>query len=136
MPPIPGEHLYSIAEYQALLAGAHPSAHGPILVRDLPESQLLATVRRLALAHGWLFYHTHRSDRSDEGFPDCTLTKPGRLIFAELKSQRGKGTIAQQRWLLLLRQSVPGIEVYCWRPSDLQAITATLTHARSREDSP
>lgn len=92
------------------------------------EAALLVTVRRLAIDHGWAFYHTHDSRRSDSGFPDCVLAKPGRLLFVELKSERGKLTQEQAVWLSLLQHSVPGVEVYTWRPADLPRIRAILTH--------
>jgi hypothetical protein len=94
---------------------------------DTPEERLLARIRGLATQHGWLTYHTHNSRKSETGFPDLTLTKPGRLIFAELKSHQGKLTPTQARWLDLLRHAVPGVEVYCWRPADFPTIVDILT---------
>jgi hypothetical protein len=85
---------------------------------DERENALLARVRRVALDQGFHFYHTHNSRRSDKGYPDCTLVKPGRLLFAELKDRTSKPTHAQAIWLDLLRHSVPGVEVYLWRPQD------------------
>lgn len=40
---------------------------------------------QLAAFTGWRGYHTHRSDRSQAGFPDWTLVRGPRLVFAELK---------------------------------------------------
>ena len=93
---------------------------------DLPEASLLARVRRLAERSGWLVYHTHDSRRSPEGFPDVVLTKPGRLIFAELKSRIGKPTAEQARWLAVLARSIPGVETYLWRPGDWDEIERLL----------
>src|SRR5262245_20548546 len=64
----------------------------------IPEATLLAQVRRCARELGYLTYHTYSSRKSEEGYPDLTLVKPGRLIFAELKSAHGKLTRDQQRW--------------------------------------
>ena len=51
------------------------------------------------------------------GFPDLVLCKPGRNVkFVELKTERGKLSPAQERWLNDLR--LAGQEVYVWRPSD------------------
>jgi hypothetical protein len=65
----------------------------------------------------WERYHPKWSIGSPAGWPDETLCRPPRLVFAELKSERGKVTPSQQTWLGLLAQ-VPGVEVYVWRPSD------------------
>ena len=101
----------------------------PALPAETPEASLLARVRRLALDYGWMAYHTWRSDHSEAGFPDCVLVKPGRLLFAELKSRTGKLTAEQQTWLDMLRHSLPGIEVYEWRPADWAAIQDILTRS-------
>lgn len=107
--------------------------------RAMTEDQLLAAVlgtpRKpgLALALGWRGYHTHRSEHSPAGFPDLCLVKDGRLVFAELKTERGKTTEDQDGWLEDLgivedvarhRTTVedahrPIVSVYLWRPSDL-----------------
>jgi hypothetical protein len=91
-----------------------------------PESALLAFVRTCALHHGYLFYHVFNARRSDPGYPDVTLAKPGRLIFAELKSATGKLTQEQTIWLDMLRQTLPTLEVYCWRPADRDTIGRIL----------
>jgi hypothetical protein len=91
------------------------------------EKQLAAKVRDLAALFGWDRYHTHRSDFSPAGFPDETLVRPPRLIFAELKSDspHAKPSPAQQTWLDVLAR-IPGVEVYLWRPKDLDLIVRIL----------
>jgi len=83
----------------------------------MPERVLQRLVRAVAVVMGWEFYHTHDSRRSDPGFPDCALTRDGRLVFAELKTARGKLSADQERWLAALRR-VAGVEVYVFRPQD------------------
>ncbi|MDR4533224.1 VRR-NUC domain-containing protein [Glutamicibacter sp. PS] len=62
-------------------------------------------------------YHTHDSRRSPAGFPDLVLVHPRRgVIFAELKSERGRVSDAQQAWLEDLRAA--GQVAYVWRPMD------------------
>lgn len=82
----------------------------------MPEKDLQECVRRTALAFGWLFFHPFDSRKSTPGFPDCSLTKDGRLLFIELKTERGKPTEAQWRWLGELAK-VPGVRVFLFRPS-------------------
>jgi hypothetical protein len=74
---------------------------------------------------GWRRYHAWLSKHSPAGFPDACLVRPPRLIFAELKAERGKLSAEQAAWLGALRQ-VPGIEVYEWRPADMDVIAETL----------
>lgn len=78
---------------------------------------------QLAQLRSWLVYHTRDSRRSQPGFPDIVLVK-GRLIFAELKSETGRLTPEQERWLAALRSA--GCDVRVWRPSDWQEIEETL----------
>ena len=104
----------------------------PEAVPDVPEHVFLAKVIRLARDLGYLPYHTHRSDKSEAGFPDLVLAKPGRLIFAELKSATGTTTAAQETWLSMLRHSITGLEVYLWRPNDLPQIAVILGRKEGR----
>jgi hypothetical protein len=99
---------------------------------DMPEGTLLAEVQGIAKARGFLVYHTYRSTKSPPGFPDLCLARPastsspGRLILAELKTRTGKLTPEQALWVSVLEHTVPGVEVYVWRPSDLSQILDTL----------
>lgn len=101
-------------------------------LRQRREQRFLADVMAAATVHGFLTYHTYDSRRSAAGFPDCVFVRAarrgrtGRVIFAELKSATGKLAAAQQRWLDLLAHSVPGVEAYCWRPADFDAVLAIL----------
>jgi hypothetical protein len=82
-----------------------------------------------ARTFGWLAYHTHDSRSSAAGFPDLCMTRGPEIVFAELKSERGKVTAAQQEWLDAL-DAVPGTEVYVWRPRDQDDV---LTRLRAKE---
>lgn len=108
----------------------------------ITEKQFEAQVKDLAKIYGWLYYHTWRSIHSPVGFPDCVLVRPPRLIFAELKTEKGKLTPEQGKWLETLErcqvsrgfkalgndiydiQVTP--EVYLWRPDDLEKIAEIL----------
>lgn len=92
--------------------------------RETPPQRLRVTERdlqeavvRCAQVLGWSAYHTWLSARSTPGFPDLCMCRAGRLIFAELKAEKGKFTEAQERWLGALG-GVPCVEVYTWRPVD------------------
>jgi hypothetical protein len=92
------------------------------------EKAFQAQVVQLARLWGWCVYHTYRSTRSPPGFPDLVLVRPPRLVFAELKSARGRLTPEQGRWLELLR-GCPGVESYVWRPDDWDSLERTLRPA-------
>lgn len=90
------------------------------------EQDFLKAVRQLARLFSWRCYHTWNSLKSEPGFPDIVLCKPGEpVIFIELKTAKGKLTEAQEEWLEALAQA-KGTEVYCWRPSDWPEIEARL----------
>jgi hypothetical protein len=88
--------------------------------KAMMEKELQENVRKLALARGYRYYHTHRSEHSPSGFPDCVLIRNnasgGRLIFAELKREGKDPTPDQQAWLDDLDQL--DNEAYVWHPSD------------------
>jgi hypothetical protein len=96
-----------------------------VITQVISERDLAGYVRDVAKALGWRRYHTWLSKNSPAGFPDEVLLRPPRLIFAELKSERGKLRAEQEAWLAELRH-VPGIEVYEWRPEDMDAIAEVL----------
>jgi hypothetical protein len=100
----------------------------------MTEAQLQATVIAVAQSYGWLVHHVLPSmnkqgvwathELGDHGFPDLVLAHPsGRVIFAELKSEKGKLSPLQFRWLNALNKSTGA---YLWRPSDLPLITKLL----------
>ena len=91
----------------------------------ISERDLTAYVRDVARMLGWRRYHTWLSKHSPAGFPDEVLVRRGRLVFAELKSASGKLSDEQRAWLEDLR-AVPGLEVYVWRPKDMEAIAEVL----------
>ncbi len=99
------------------------------------EAQLDAQVRKLAEITQWARYHTYRSTRSAAGWPDLVLVRAPRLIVAELKSDDGKPSDAQRHWLTVL-SGCQGVEVYLWRPRDLDAIARILSPARTTRPDP
>ncbi len=91
----------------------------------LSEAAFQKQVVALSRLFGWADYHTQFSIRSAHGWPDLALCRPPRLVLAELKAEKGKLTLAQERWLDLLGQC-PGVEVFCWRPADWETIEEAL----------
>jgi hypothetical protein len=89
------------------------------------ERDLTGYVRDVASACGWRRYHTWLSKHSPAGFPDEVLVRPPRIIFAELKSASGRLKPEQEAWLEALQQ-VPGVEIFVWRPGDMDEIVAVL----------
>ena len=116
-----------------------------MLNSDISEKELLAMVVELAQRCGWLAAHfrpamTQHGWRTavqgNAGFPDLVLVRGKRLIFAELKSEKGKLTEEQSAWINDLRgchilplgweEEPPLPEVYIWRPSQFDEIVSIL----------
>ncbi len=103
----------------------------------MTEKEFQQRVVLLAKAHGWLVHHARPARTAngewrtpimgDVGFPDLVLARRGVVVFAELKSDKGRLTKEQDVWLdaLTQRQMETHI-VMCWRPSDLPAIERLL----------
>lgn len=85
----------------------------------ITEKELRQSLVRAARGFGWRCYFSWTSIHSPAGFPDLCMTKPPRVIFAELKTDTGKVSPHQEAWLADLRAC--GAEVYLWRPADIDA---------------
>ena len=95
----------------------------------ITEKQFEAQVKDLARLLGYKYYHTWRSIHSPAGFPDCVMVRNGTVIFAELKSDKGKLSQHQEEWIEALNKvsSVSlGVQVYVWRPADFDRIVEVL----------
>jgi hypothetical protein len=100
------------------------------------ERDLREQIRDLARIYGWRLAFTQYSIRSPKGFPDLVLVRRDRLIFAELKSAKGRVTPEQALWLADLEACHIGaqqyvsqghaLEVYVWRPDDIERIAEIL----------
>jgi hypothetical protein len=112
---------------------ALPAIRPTVARVEMTEKALLQAVFAMARDFGWEAYHPLISRWGASGWPDLTLVKPPRLIFAELKTGRNPVTQQQRKWLGLLRQC-PGVEVYLWRPSDMQRIAEVLAHEHGGAD--
>lgn len=104
------------------------------------EAAFHKNVVELATMLGWRIHHDRRQDLSiggDAGFPDLVLARDGRIVFAELKTLKGRLTPAQVGWLEALTghagfggqvtSYISGPrEVYVWRPADIDRIGRIL----------
>jgi len=93
------------------------------IAKRMTEAELAANILDAAAKLGWRVKRdpTWRATCACPGFPDLTMARPtangqARLIFCELKTERGKLTEPQGEWLALLRMT--GLGVYIWRPRD------------------
>jgi len=98
------------------------------------EREFATQVEHLLDLFGWLWKHDEpavrqsgkwaTSFRGARGFPDYIATRDGRLVFAEIKNERGRLTSSQVLWLETLQTT--SAEVYVWRPNDLHEVKEVL----------
>lgn len=104
-----------------------------------PESEFQSAVIEAAQYNGWRVHHTRTVQirpgvwatplQGDSGFPDLVLAHPDRgVIFAELKSARGRLSPEQDRWLRTLVAC--GAEAHVWRPTDMVTILNRLSRSK------
>ena len=105
----------------------------------ITEDDFLATIIDLATLCGWLIFHDYDSRRNPAGFPDLVLVNPHKspgIIFAELKTNRGRIKLKQGDWLDRLAAVIDkiypppmpreNIGVYLWRPQHWNQIEEIL----------
>ena len=95
-------------------------------VMSFAERHLQAATEQLAGLLGYTYCHFRPAiDRSGQwstplsgmpGFPDLIMVRGPRIVFAELKAERGTTTPEQEHWLDVLR--LAGAETYVWKPAD------------------
>ena len=100
----------------------HPvPAHSIVTERDWQR-----TITEMAQAFGWRVYHPWTSIHSEAGFPDLVMVKPEVVLFAELKSDRGKLTPSQVSWLAELQRCYSVVLGGVWRPCNAAAVEGLL----------
>lgn len=104
------------------------------MASHLTEKQFQTQVVELATYYGWEHFHPYEMRRSDPGWPDLTLARTPEVLFAELKTDRGRLTDAQRFWIELLRSC--GQEVHVWRPRDFEYVHRRLRRSRGYRGSP
>lgn len=115
---------------------ALPAAPDPPAI-DCTEDVFTAAAIQLAQSAGWLAFHARPARTAagwrtpvqgdGEGFPDLLLVRE-RVVFAELKAERGRLRSDQERWLDRLRGA--GAEVHVWKPRQWPAIVEALAAER------
>ncbi len=109
-----------------------------VTAAPISEADFQRQVVELARRLGWMTCHTYRTrtakgawrtSTTAVGYPDLTLLHPGkrRLVFLELKTDKGKPTAEQLAWIVGL-QSVPGVEAYIVHPAEWDDVVDVLTH--------
>ena len=59
-----------------------------------------------------------------QAFPDLVMIRDRRILFCELKSERGRVREEQQDWLQALNRA--GAEWYVWRPRNWDEVVEVL----------
>lgn len=120
------------------------------LLFNLTEADFQTRIIDRARALGWWVHHDRPARlvtgkwvtaiSGDPGFPDLVLVRDGRVIFAEVKTEKGRLSNEQREWFTKLSglpwegnvwnrdQSLHLVEheVYLWRPSDTPKIEQIL----------
>lgn len=97
----------------------------------MTEAGLQARVEAECSRRGLLWHHCRdcRSCRGPRGFPDLVVAGRRGLVFAELKTETGDTSAAQDIWLWTLGRGTHSgpdeacepYQVQLWRPSHLEA---------------
>ena len=100
-------------------------------IRLITERDWQTFVIQLAVARKWKYYHppdnkpiNGRIQRVVAGFPDLVLIKDGRMVYAELKREKGIISLEQAEWIKEIKAC--GIECYVWRPSQVASVIKIL----------
>ena len=99
--------------------------------RRFSEEQLQRWIVQFAQLNGWLAYHTLDSRGSQAGFPDLVLVRGLVVLYRELKTEAGKVSPEQQRWITALEHA--GQDVAVWRPRDEKTIEEALRRRTGRQ---
>jgi hypothetical protein len=91
----------------------------------MTEADLQSRIVDVAKMNGWRIYHTYDSRRSNPGFPDLCMVRGERLVFMELKADKGKVSPDQVMWLAAL--SMTHAEVYLVYPRHMQEVADLLS---------
>jgi hypothetical protein len=88
----------------------------------MTKREFILTVAELGRS---LDYLVHITWNSPQGYPNLTLVKAPRVIFAECERDTPALIAPQRQWLDTL-DACPGVERYIWHPGDMPAIREIL----------
>lgn len=94
----------------------------------MSEEQFQQRIIDYCELRGLLVFHDHDSRRNQPGFPDLVIVGRHGVIFAELKTDKGKLRPDQEKWLLGLHRA--GAIAVIWRPSMWDKVRARLDAIR------
>jgi hypothetical protein len=94
-----------------------------VIAAAMSENDLLISITcgtrakpGLCKIYGLKWYHPFDSRHSVSGWPDVVIVGPGGVVYAELKTQRGRVSSAQREWITALEHA--GQAAFVWRPED------------------
>ena len=96
------------------------------MLADVSEKLFQGQVTSQAKGWGWRVFHDTVAWRSDAGWLDMAMVRPGRLVIAELKTMRGKLSLKQREWLMAWYTSGRCDGPYVWDPSCWRQISRVL----------
>ena len=109
-----------------------------VIDEAMTETEFQSQVVQVARMLRWLVNHMTLPQRSEPGVPDLFLVRPPRVIFAELKSEKGR-LDTRQRYNSRTGRALPnqkdwkdaleacsGVEYYLWRPRHWDEIMEVL----------
>lgn len=91
----------------------------------ITEKQWQDAIIERARLYGWWAWHDYDSRRNQAGLPDLILVRPPRVLFVEVKHQRGRLSV-EQRGVISMLEECPGVEVHVWRPSNERSLDDVL----------
>ncbi|MGH2714587.1 MAG: VRR-NUC domain-containing protein, partial [Thermoleophilaceae bacterium] len=110
-----------------------PELFPDLVAMNDTETRMLRGLLEASRHRGWLTYHAfdHRLRCRNcgesqpipprgRGFPDLVMAKAPRLVVRELKTQSGRVSPEQRRWIDELRNC--GVDADVARPADLVAL--------------
>ncbi len=97
----------------------------------ISERDLQNAIVQAAHLYGYMVFHARPAlsakgwrtavQYDGTGFPDLVMVGKDRIVFAEIKSEKGKPSPAQQQWIAGLEavaRASSTVRVCVWRPED------------------
>jgi hypothetical protein len=132
----PPGNEWQARELRAAMRSARPAVVEAPPAEGVPvsEADFQRTLTEALTAFGWRWIHFRPARTSkgwvtalsgSPGFPDIVAVRGDRVLFVELKAQKGTLRDEQKEWLGDLGLA-PGVEAHCWRPADWPIIEGLI----------